>query len=130
MKHVHRSLLKALNQKETSQCGSTEELLQEEEMEEVHWLLVIPGECQAPEVPVGGESLSAGLTGSAGVVPAVSGASGFGVRRASGPSVVPEVITPPPVEENGVRRSRRTTVGHHSNVHHLPRAVGEEVSDV
>lgn len=44
--------------------------------------------------------------------------------------VVLEVITPPPVEENGVRRSRRTTVGHHSNVHHLPRAVGEEVPDV
>lgn len=139
VKHVHRSLLKARTQelpeqRQEDSPPAQQVVVQDEELDEVDWLLVAPRECQAPLAPgpeVSGdpESSSVGLVVPTGGTPVVPRGPDLGIRQvgevAVGPGVHNHVIT----EEDGVRRSRRATAGYHANVHRLPRAVRRPVSD-
>uniref|UniRef100_A0A3B1KH50 Gypsy retrotransposon integrase-like protein 1 n=1 Tax=Astyanax mexicanus TaxID=7994 RepID=A0A3B1KH50_ASTMX len=133
VKHVHRSLLKAQIQGRTpdsvEECV-TEVVQQEQEGGEssaegdLYVLVsdrapgfgglqaVAPVSTQiAPAVPVPGQSLSEASRSMTGVGPV------------AGP------LSDPPVASNlVVRKTTRTTAGHHSNPNHLPRAVGNLAS--
>lgn len=140
IKHVHRSLLKVRHSGELPVQGPqgfppAQQVLQEEEEEvdDVDLLRLVPGEHWAPGA-VRGEGLGNGEPSGVGaiippsVVPLRSDV-GPETREAREPVVGPEVITGPSVEEDGLRRTTRATAGCHSNVHRLPRAVGVSTSD-
>ncbi|XP_048021542.1 uncharacterized protein LOC125252363 [Megalobrama amblycephala] len=134
-------------------------VVQEEELEEADWLLVGSREHQAPVVlcpeEPGGEELpsagvvvlelqapvaprpeepgcvefSASLEVPMGRAPSVPIGPESGAQSVSEVPVGTGVLNHFSVEEDGARRSRRTTAGYHPNIHRLPRAVGHSASD-